>query len=384
MIWKPFTSVVIAKHVERDQTMTNVLDRWFKKYFSDPEGVILAFLLVGGFAVVVLMGEMLAPLLASAVVAYLLEGVVRFLEERGVARLPAVLLVFSVFLAFLVLLVFGLMPLLSSQISQLLQEKVPVMIERGQAGLLQLPHKYPNFISEEQVKNIMNEMAVTVGSLGQAAVSLSLASISSVFALVVYLVLVPVLVFFMMKDKAKIVGWVTGYLPRERGLATRVWHEMDMQIGNYVRGKFSEIIIVGVVSYIVFAIMKLQYAMLLGALVGLSVVIPYIGAAAVTLPVGLIAYFQWGWSSDFAWLMVAYGIIQALDGNVLVPLLFSEVVNLHPVAIITAVLVFGGFWGFWGVFFAIPLATLVKAVISAWPRSLDETRNEREETASAE
>jgi putative permease len=65
---------------------------------------------------------------------------------------------------------------------------------------------------------------------------------------------------------------------------------------------------------------------------------------------------------------VAYLVIQALDGNVLVPLLFSEVVNLHPVAIIVAILVFGGLWGFWGVFFAIPLATLVNAVITAWPR----------------
>jgi putative permease len=65
--------------------------------------------------------------------------------------------------------------------------------------------------------------------------------------------------------------------------------------------------------------------------------------------------------------MLAYGVIQALDGNVLVPLLFSEAVNLHPVAIIVAVLFFGGLWGVWGVFFAIPLATLVKAVLYAWP-----------------
>jgi putative permease len=65
--------------------------------------------------------------------------------------------------------------------------------------------------------------------------------------------------------------------------------------------------------------------------------------------------------------MGAYLVIQALDGNVLVPLLFSEVVNLHPIAIIVAILVFGGLWGFWGVFFAIPLATLVQAVLKAWP-----------------
>ena len=66
-------------------------------------------------------------------------------------------------------------------------------------------------------------------------------------------------------------------------------------------------------------------------------------------------------------MLLAYGVLQALDGNVLVPLLFSEAVDLHPVAIIIAVLAFGGIWGFWGVFFAIPLASLIKAVINAWP-----------------
>jgi len=69
--------------------------------------------------------------------------------------------------------------------------------------------------------------------------------------------------------------------------------------------------------------------------------------------------------------LIANGIIQALDGNLLAPLLFSEAVNLHPVAIIVAILFFGGLWGFWGIFFAIPLATVINAVVRAWPRSND-------------
>ena len=183
----------------------------------------------------------------------------------------------------------------------------------------------------------------------------------------VYLILMPLLVFFFLKDKIRIVNWFIRFLPKDRGLLSQVWAEVDGQIGNYVRGKFIEILIVWVVTSLTFAIMGMDFAMLLGVLVGLSVLIPYIGAATVTIPVAVLAYFQWGVSQEFWWLLVAYGIIQALDGNVLVPLLFSEVVNLHPVAIIVAVLVFGGLWGFWGVFFAIPLATLVQAVLKAWP-----------------
>jgi putative permease len=109
---------------------------------------------------------------------------------------------------------------------------------------------------------------------------------------------------------------------------------------------------------------------LLGLLVGLSVLVPYIGATVATFPVALIAFYQWGWGSEFMYVIISYAIIQLLDGNLLVPLLLSEVVNLHPVAIIVAVLVFGGLWGFWGVFFAIPLATLVQAVLRAWTHQL--------------
>lgn len=345
----------------------NMITDWFRRHFSDPQVVILAVFLAVGFAIIVLFGDMLAPVLAAVVIAYLLEWPVKRLERAGLPRLFCVVVVFLLFMFLLVFVLFGLLPLLSQQISQLVQE-LPAMIARGQTLLLRLPEQYPNFISREQIIEIMAGLRSELGAVGQYVLSMSVNSVVNLIALIVYLVLLPLLVFFFLKDKHKILGWFRGYYPRAMGLTSQVWLDVDRQIGNYVRGKIMEILLVGVVSYVTFVAMGLQFAMLLAALVGLSVIVPYIGAAVVTLPVALIAYFQWGWSADFAWLMVAYGIIQALDGNVLVPLLFSEVVNLHPIAIITAILVFGGIWGFWGVFFAIPLGTLVQAVLTAWPR----------------
>jgi putative permease len=242
------------------------------------------------------------------------------------------------------------------------------MIGEGQSLLLHLPEQYPAFITEQQVEDIMTGLRREITGLGQQVFSLSLASVFNIIAVLIYVILVPVLVFFFLKDKKRIIDWMTSYLPHERGLSTRVWHDVNAQISNYVRGKVWEILIVGAVTYATFSLMGLQYALLLATLVGLSVIIPYIGAAVVTIPIALIAWFQWGWSAEFAYIMIAYGVIQALDGNVLVPLLFSEVVDLHPIAIIVAVLVFGGIWGLWGLFFAIPLATLVQAVLKAWPR----------------
>ena len=327
---------------------------------------MLVLLLALGFAIIISFGYMLAPVLASVVIAYLLEGLVSRLYNFGLPRILAVWVVFILFLMFVLFAALGLLPLLSRQATQLVAE-IPNVAGKVQALLLRLPELYPNIISETQINEITNGLGEQFTELGRVVLSASLASVVGVITLLIYLILVPLLVFFFMKDKARIIDWAVAFLPHDRSLVRTVWQDVDRQIGNYVRGKFWEILFVSVTTYIAFFVLGLNFAMLLAVLVGISVLVPYIGAALVTLPVTVVAYLQWGVGSEFYYVIGAYWIIQALDGNALVPLLFSEVVNLHPVAIIVAVLVFGGLWGFWGVFFAIPLATLVQAVLSAWP-----------------
>jgi putative permease len=362
--------------------MLDIIRNWYKRNFSDPQAVILLIFLVSGFLIVIYMGSMLAPILASIVLAYMMEPVVALLQKYRVPRFIAVIVVCLLFIVLAMLILLWLVPVLSNQITQLIQE-LPKHFEQGREALLALPEAYPQMVDEKQVNDIMSAISSQLTGLGQKFLSFSLASIPVMFTLVIYLFLVPLLIFFFLKDKSIIFDWLNRYLPKERGLAAKVWREMDQQIGNYVRGKIAEIVIVGGVTYVVFLAMGLNYSMLLAVLVGLSVIIPFIGAAAVTVPVVMIAFFQWGWGADFFYVVLAYGIIQALDGNVLVPLLFSEAVNLHPVAIIVAVLVFGGLWGLWGVFFAIPLATLVKAVLSAWPTSQKQNKEVEGEEAAA-
>ena len=346
--------------------MFDFLSKWYKRYFTDPQAALLVILLAAGFVVMYLMGGMLAPLLAAVVIAYLLEGPINQLTSRNISRVPAVVLVFVLFILAMGFIVIGLLPILSGQASQFFQE-FPGMLSRGQELLLHLPEQNPDIISAGLVNEIILALRRGVGDFGQGLVSVSVASIPAIIEVLIYLILVPLMIFFLLKDKSMILDWLTRFLPSNRTLVSRLWQEMDAQIGNYIRGKVYEIAIVGTTSYIVFKLFGLNYASLLSISVGLSVLIPYIGAAVVTLPIALVAYFQWGFDSIFIWLVVAYFIIQFLDGNVLVPILFSDVVNLHPVAIIIAILVFGGLWGFWGVFFAIPLATLVKALINVWP-----------------
>ncbi|MHC8291206.1 AI-2E family transporter [Pseudomonas sp. XS1P51] len=347
--------------------MFKVLRDWIQRYFSDEEAVVLAVLLFLAFTAVLTLGGMLAPVLAGMVLAYLMQGLVVTLERLRMPGGVAVGLVFALFMGLLMVFIVVLVPLLWHQLITLFNE-LPGMLAKWQSLLLLLPERYPHLVSDEQVLQAIEVARGEIGKFGQWALTFSLSSLPLLVNIMIYLVLVPILVFFFLKDREMIGQWVRGYLPRERALITRVAHEMNRQIANYIRGKVIEIFICGGATYIGFVVLGLNYAALLALLVGVSVVVPYVGAVVVTVPVLLIALFQWGWSDQFIYLMAVYGIIQVLDGNVLVPLLFSEAVNLHPVAIICAVLLFGGLWGFWGVFFAIPLATLFKAVLDAWPR----------------
>jgi len=350
--------------------MKLLITNWIKRHFSDPQVVFLGGFLVVLLAVLLLAGRMMAPVVAAVIIAYLLEGLIGPLQRRAVPRLFAVLVIYLGFLLVVILILFGLLPLISKQSTQLIQQ-IPVMLAEGQAVLQRLPELYPEVISAAQVSEIMAAIRTELMAWGQRVLSVTVASVLKLITVVIYLVLLPVLVFFMLKDKSLIVGWFQHFVPRNRQLAGKVWSEVDRQIGNYIRGKFLEVIIVWVVSYMVFLGFDLQYAMLLSMVVGLSVWVPFIGAAVVTVPVVVVALFQFGWSSDLAWLVAAYLVIQILDGNVLAPVLLSEVTDLHPVAIITAVLFFGGLWGLVGIFFAIPLATVVQAVVHAWPRPRD-------------
>ena len=348
--------------------MIDIFRMWFRRYFSDPQVVILGFLLLAGFILIFTLGNMLTPVFISIIIAYLLEGTVIYLEKMGMPRLAAVLVVFIIFLASLLVMIIWLIPMLSRQIVQLLQD-LPSMLSNGQKELMLLPDRYPEFISKEQIQQIMGYLTTELTRMGQNIVSISLSSVRGIIAFLVYSILVPLMVFFFLKDKKLIVGWLKSFLPSDHNLAGEVWQEVNFQIGNYVRGKIWEIIIVWGVTYVSFVLLSVPFAMLLSFFVGLSVLIPYIGATVMFLPVGLIAFFEWGWGAQFAYVMIAISIIQALDGNLLVPLLLSGVVNIHPVAIIVAVLLFGGLWGLWGLFLAIPLATLFHAVIKAWQKA---------------
>jgi len=347
--------------------MLDIIRGWYNRHFSDPQAVILALVLLVAFGLLWFFGDILTPVLVALVLAYLFEGIVAIMVRWGAPRTPSVVIVLLLFIAFSLIIFFGLLPVLSQQLTQMVRE-LPGMIAKGQEQLLRLPEMYPDVFTVEQINDLIDDVRAEAGSVGQNILQFSVARLGTLVMITIYAVLVPFMVFFALKDKDKLLAWASKFVPRRSELSFKVWRDVDQKMANYIRGKFIEIVIVWVATYLLFAWMGLNYGLLLSALVGLSVIIPYVGAVLVTVPIVVIGFFQWGFTAHLGWLLLAYQIIQVLDGNVLVPLLFSEAVNIHPLAIIVAVLFFGGLFGVWGVFFAIPLATLIQAVLNAWPR----------------
>ena len=326
--------------------MKQVIHKWLEQYFGNEEAVLLTAILVVSLVVIATLGTVLGPAFTALILAFLLQGLVNSLRGFGLSPGLAIITTYLLFvLGFIAVLVI-LIPIVGRQTSLLLGE-LPNMVGKLRELMVTWPDKYSDYITPDQFQMIWGRVSEEMANLAEQVLSLSLSSFPGLMGIMIYLFLVPLLVLFMLKDKDVLIGFLSNMLPQERTVMTTIWSEMDIQFANYVRGKAIEILIVGTVSFAAFLLLDLNYAALLALLVG-------------------------------------YGFIQFLDGNVLVPLLFSEVVNLHPVAIIIAVLLFGGIWGFWGVFFAIPLATLVKAIYNAWPRNEDDRVNNAKSDTDAE
>ena len=346
--------------------MRDFLNKFFNRFFSNEESIYFAILLVISFGFIIYFGKVLLPVIISLVIAFLLNGLMRSLISFNLSRKIAFSITLIVFFGFYLSL-FMALPSLGAQINNLLQN-LPSIVASFQETLSNMN----DYFSEEDLEVIFSNLSSQISILLSSALGQLAGTVSLMFNAILYAIMIPLMVFFFLKDKEELLPLAASVLPKENDFMKTVFTEMNGQLFNYVTGKFIEMLIVATASYIVFALLGLPYAVLIAILVGLSVIIPIFGAILVTIPVVLIGLYEWGLTSNFYWLLGLYLLIQMLDGNVLVPILFSNRNNLHPVIIIIAVLFFGGIWGFWGLFFAIPLATFIKAIINSWPEPLKE------------
>ena len=346
--------------------MIKLIKDWYTDNFTDPNQVSLALVLIFSIIVTYILVQTIAPILVAIVLAYMLEGLVQHLMKITKAtRHFSVIVVFLLFLIISILTLFMLLPLLLDQLT-LLVKSLPEIFNKSKQLILGL-YDENEYIPKDYINNIFLGLQGETSKVGNSIFTFSLASAGGLFAIIVYAILVPIMIFFMLFDKEIINSWIARFFPKKLELTRRAYLELNLKIGNYIRCKFIEIMIVWISSFILFFSLGLNYSLLLSFLCGLSVIIPYVGMIAVTIPIILVAYFQWALGSEFWYVIIGHLLIQAVDGNVVVPILFSDAVNIHPFAILLSILFFGSVWGIWGVFFAIPLAVLISTISNVWP-----------------
>ena len=350
--------------------MLEQINNFLKRIFSNEETIVFSFLIISILVFASFFGSVLSVFIISAVTAYLLVGLQKNIQKYNLSEFQALLITYMLFLITGILILVILIPILSTQLQLFIQD-APRLINGLVDFIVSIPASYPDLISSDQISSFFESFSSELTSITQNIVQGSLSGIQSTIEILIYIILFPILVYFFLFDRKEILDGLVKAIPGKTEMLSKVWIEMDVQLSNYVRGKALEIVIVAVASALIFTIFGLKYTALLAVLVGFSVLIPYIGAFLVTIPIAIVGFLQFGMSIEFGILMGLYLILQFIDGNLLVPIIFSSAVKLHPVVIILAVFIFGNMFGFWGVFFAIPIATFIKAVWNAWPSQFE-------------
>mgnify|MGYP001566821080 FL=1 len=326
---------------------------------------IIFVLLLTTSLITIIYSSFLFPIVISIIISYLLGKVIDFLEKFKIPRKILFLIIYFSFLTTFLLLLLILFPLVFKQLIGLFND-LPFIIQKIKITTTKLIEKHPYLFSIEQTNLIFSNIISYLQTIGKTIISASIISIAIIIKWIIYILIIPIIVFFLLKDYIIILKYLEKIIPKYSKYIKEIWIKTDEQISNYTIGKIIESIIIMIANYILFKNYDLIYSDLLSFIIGISVAIPYIGTIIVSIPLLLISFVQLGTSNDLLYLLSIYTIIQFIDGNILVPILFSEVVNLHPISIMLSIIIFGTTLGLYGVFFAIPLAIFIKAIINLY------------------
>ncbi len=325
------------------------------------------------------LGTLLAPFILAVVLAYVLDPLVDRLERRRLPRSAAILVLALPVLVAIGLLIFLGIPALAEQIQSLiarspeLVERLASWIEGLQAGILGLDLPFVDergvverlrSLSPATVTAFVQEKQQEVGAGAWEAVLGLGRGLGTVFTVLGYVVLTPVLTFYLLRDWDAITTRVTSYIPRPRHAGwMRFGREYDRLLSRYLRGQVVAAAVVGVLTWLGLWIAGFPYSGLVGAVAGVFNLVPYLGLVVSLVPALIIAILSGAFLASLAKIAIVFGIVQFLDGNIIAPRIVGESVGLHPVWVILAIAVAGVFLGFVGLLLAIPGAILVKLLL---------------------
>lgn len=316
-----------------------------------------------GFGLVLwFLGDILLPFVTGAAIAYFLNPLVSRLTDRGMPRALAVTLLMSAMIGVVVVALLLIIPTVVGQIVGLTQT-APDVLRQVQAFVTA---NFPTLAGfEETLKSSLVTMGEAIRERGAALAQGLLRSLSSVLGAIVFLLVAPVVAFYLLLDWPRLLQTVDDLLPRQHAPTLRLLgRDVDAAIAGFVRGQITVCLILAAYYATALGFAGLQFGVAIGVMAGLVSFIPYIGAIlGGALSVGLGLWQFWG---DWAAIGLVVGIFavgQVLEGNILVPRIVGNSVRLHPVWLLFAVSAFGALFGFTGMLIAVPVAAAIGVLV---------------------
>ncbi|WP_047981411.1 AI-2E family transporter [Ornithinibacillus contaminans] len=303
--------------------------------------------------------SLLAPFLIACFIAYLLYPIVQKIHLYNIPRSIAILLIYFLFFGGVGYLVYRVYPAVVHQLRDL-DEYLPQLVEMYQSLVYQL-YESTSFLPEtvhdkisETIQSIEMSLDGIIGNL--------IGGVTKIFDMVILITIIPVLVFYFLKDYDKIRRYISRYIPSKyRNNASNLVHAVDEGLGNYIRGQLLVCLFIVITSYVIFQLLGLKYALLLALFMGLMNIIPYFGPIIGAIPAVLIALTISG--KMVAYVLIGVFVIQLIESNLLSPYIVGRSTRIHPVAIIFVLLFGSKLGGIVGMIFAVPLLTILNVVI---------------------
>jgi predicted PurR-regulated permease PerM len=314
-----------------------------------------AAIALAAVALVYALSPILAPFLFAAILAYILDPLVERLTGRHVRRAFAVVLVLTAVIVLLGALALIVGPLFYKEL-RMLAERLPGFLSWMNEQLA--PWLKENLglefrLEVQTVRQFLGEI-VQGDVAAQLLASLKVGGLALV-AFLVNLLLVPVVLFYLLRDWHALIGRAERLIPRALlGKTLQIFREMDAVLAEFLRGQLLVIVVMTLFYVTALWAARLEFALPIGIMTGLLVFIPYVGAIAGLVLGTIAALMQFGTLAGVAWVWLAFALGQALEGMLVTPLLVGERIGLHPVAVIFALLAFGHLFGFFGVLLALP------------------------------
>ena len=322
-------------------------------------------------ALLVLLGPVLTPFIAAAILAYALNPGVDWIASHRVGKLavPRALGVFVMMLllfASLLALVLIVIPVLQKEIP-LLQEKIPILLAKLNGSLGPMLHKSGIKVRLDiiGIQKLMSQYFASSGDEIWAAV-LASAKVGGIAVLgwIATVVLIPVVLFYLLLDWHKLLARLKNAIPRRWiGKTLGLAEEADALLAQYLRGQLLVMLALSVYYSVTLAIAGLDIALPVGILTGLLVIIPYIGFGLGLILALIAAFLQFEGLQGLIAVACIYGVGQIIEGFFLTPRLVGERIGLHPLVVIFALLAFGQLFGFVGVLLALPASAIVSVAL---------------------